>query len=425
MGREKITQKQIESFQGLSRKIHNTRLQALYVDFDANGPLLPSKSILEPEAQNLIDMATARLEMEKLHEFGEIEETNLKTLNWFLTATSDLEKRNLIFGGKSMEKLSKLGSTNKWIAWLKQEFDKAEQEAMDAMNQELQRKPPGDLTKQEEKWKIKIRLFSSSHSIRPKPLNKWNDLGSWIRLYPVGGKKDQLIAEFTLPKNISVHSLWWAAWGAARRFVVALNIGTFGCFWWYVPEQVSRFYEKIVDLENKEMEVRIERNPVLKLDWKHSALSEKDLQNTALCFSMLPGDNKSELGQSMGAYITALAFLNKNDIHFQFEANSYELFYKSLKHGMRHFKDWDNKEYFPDRFEKLLRSYNLGQEEIDKHKILAQRFESSDRTTSFKETTLTLSEVGAIKIMCDAYFTVKFREMAKAKKVRKDNESST
>ena len=313
---------------------------------------------------------------------------------------------------------TQLGLDPKWIAWLKQEFDKAEQEARDAINQELQRKPPGDLTKLEEKWKVKIRLFSSSHSIRHNPLNKWNELRSWIRLYPVGGKKDQLIAEFTLPKNISVNGLWWAAWGAARRFVVALNIGTFGCFWWYVPEQVSRFYEKIVDLENK-MEVKIERNPILKLDWRHSALSETDLQNTALCFAMLPGDNESELGQSMGAYITALAFLNKNDIHFQFEANSYELFYKSLKHGMRHFTDWDDKERFPDRFERLLGSHNIGQEEIGKHKILAQRFESTP--PSFEGTKLTLSEVGAIKILCDAYFLAKFREMAKAKKVRKDN----
>jgi AbiV family abortive infection protein len=417
IGREKITQEQIESFQGLSQKIHNTRLQALYVDFDANGPLLPRESISHLQAQNLINMATTRLEMEKMHEFGEIEDADLENLNWFLAATSEHEKRKLIFGGKSMEKLAELGSTNRWVAWLKREFDKAEEEARLAINQELRRSPPDDVTKLEEKWKIKIRLFSSSHSIRHKPLNKWNELGSWIRLYPVGGKKNQLIVEFTLPKNISVHSLWWAAWGAAKRFVVALNIGTFGCFWWYIPEQISRFYEKIVDLENKEMEVKIERNPILKLDWKHSALSETDLQNTALCFGMLPGDNKSELGQSMGAYITGLAFLNKNDIHLQFEANSYEMFYKSLKQGMRYFKDWDDKEYFPDRFEKLLRSYNIGQEEIAKHKIITQCFESA--LPSLKGTNLTLSEVGAMKIMCDAYFTAKFREMAKEKKVAK------
>ena len=321
IGREKITKNQIESLQGLSRKIHETRLQALYVDFDATGTFLPSELISESEAQNLIDAATARLEMERLHKFGKIDENNLKTMNWFLSATSDQEKRKLIFGSKSMAKLAEVGSTNNWIDWLKQEFDKADEEAKEAIRQELQRQPPSTLTKLEDKWKIRVRLFTNSHSIRPKTLNKWNDLSSWIRLYPVGGKKNQIIAEFILPKNITVQTLWWAGWGIVRRFVVALNIGTFGCFWWYVPEQISRFYEKIIDLENEGTEVRIERNPILKLDWQHSALSETDLRNTALCFGMLPSENESELGKGMGAYITALAFMNKSDIHFQFEAN--------------------------------------------------------------------------------------------------------
>jgi AbiV family abortive infection protein len=422
MGQEKISKKQIESLQGLSHRIHDTRLQALYVDFDEDGPLLPSDVIPESEAQNLIDAATARLELEKLHKFGEIEEKNLQSLNWFLTATSDQEKRKLIFGNKSMEKLAELKSTKKWVDWLKQEFDKAEKEGQEAINQELQRKPPSDTEKLQDKWKIKIRLFSNSHSIRPKPLNKWNELGSWIRLYPVGGKKNQLLVEFTLPKSISVHALWWAAWGAARRFVVALNIGTFGCFWWYVPEQISRFYEKITDLENKEMEVKIERNPILKLDWKHSALSDTDLRNAALCFGMLPGDNESELGKSMGAYITALGFLNKSDIHLQFEGNSYDFFYKSLKHGMKHFKEWNPKTSFPDCFERLLQGHKLDQKEIENHKKIAQQIETG--RPSFKGVTLSLSEVGMMKVICDAYFIVKFNQIAKKRESKKNKKGT-
>ena len=345
-------------------------------DFDATGTFLPSELISESEAQNLIDAATARLEMEKLHKFGKIDENNLKTMNSFLAATSDQEKRKLIFGSKSMAKLAEVGSTNNWIDWLKQEFDKADAEAKEAMRQELQRQPPNTLTKLENKWKLRVRLFTNSHSIRPKTLNKWNDLSSWIRLYPVGGKKNQVIAEFILPKHIIVQTLWWAGWGIVRRFVVALNIGTFGCFWWYVPEQISRFYETIIDLENEGTEVRIERNPILKLDWQHRALSETDLRNTALCFGMLPSENESELGKSMGAYITALAFMNKSDIHFQFEANSYELFYKALRHGMRHFKEWDEQDLFSDRFEKLLLNYKLDQEEIAKHKKISLQIDS-------------------------------------------------
>jgi len=70
IGREKITKDQIDSLQGLSREIHSTRLQALYVDFDATGPVLPSESITKSEAQRLIDMATARLGMERMYKLG-------------------------------------------------------------------------------------------------------------------------------------------------------------------------------------------------------------------------------------------------------------------------------------------------------------------------------------------------------------------
>jgi AbiV family abortive infection protein len=411
-GREKITKDQIESFQGLSRKIHDTRLQGLYVDFDDKGPFLPSEAISESEAENLINVATARLEMEKLRQFGEIEDNNLESMSWFLTATSDGEKRKLIFGNKSMEKLAELGSTNKRVAWLKQEFEKAEKEAQEAIKQEIDRKPPTAQEKDTEKWKIKIRFFTNSHSIRPKPLNKWNELSSWVKLYPVGGKKNQLLAEFTLPKSISVHQLWWAGWGVARKFIVALNIGTLGCFWWYVPEQISRYYEKVTDLEAKDIDVRIERSPSLKLDWKRSALSEQELINTALCFGMLPGDNESTLGQSMGAYVTALAFLNKNDIHWQFEMNAYELFYKSLKLAKKHFKEWDGKSHFIDHFVTILTGHKIDQLEIEKHKKIAENVETHPPSTKG----VTLSEVGVVKIICDAYLLLKFREVAETRK---------
>lgn len=421
IGREKITKNQIESFQGLAHKIHETRLQGLYVDFDEKSFSLPSEAVTEDEAQNLIDIASSRLEMEKLVEFDKIEDENIEIMTWFLSATEDEEKRNLIFGNKSMEKLTELSSTNKWIAWLKKDFEKAEEEAQKAIKQELQRKPSIDQDKYTAKWKMKIRFFSNSHSIRPKPLNKWNELSNWIKLYPVGGKKNQLIAEFLLPKSISVQQFWYVGWGLARRFIVALNIGTFGCFWWYIPEQISRYYEEIIDLESK-MGVRIERSPILKLNWECSVLSEKDLKNTALCFGMLPGDNKSELGQSMGAYITALSFLNKNDIHLQFEANSYELFYKSLKLAKKSFNEWDGKSSFIDNFLVMLNTYISLKPELEKHKKIAERLESFP--PKFDGITLTLSEVGVIKTICDAYFITKFREKAKERSLSNQTEKS-
>jgi len=64
----------------------------------------------------------------------------------------------------------------------------------------------------------------------------------WIKL--VSSKKDELIIEFILRDNVPVEALWFFGWGLARHFVVALNIGTMGFWWWRMPEQISRYYVK-------------------------------------------------------------------------------------------------------------------------------------------------------------------------------------
>jgi AbiV family abortive infection protein len=416
----KISSKEIESLQGLSKNLHNSRLQSLYVDFDSDGPLEPKDAICKQEADTLLKMASARLEMEKAHKFGKIDDEKQKILKWFMSATSELEKRKLIFGNKSIAKLKELGSVTKWINWLKKEFDQADEEAKIAAQNELKRKVSEDATSHSDKWKVKIRLFTNSHSIRPKVLNDWNRVSSWIKLFPVGGKKNQLILEMTLRENITIHQLWWASWGVARRFVAALNIGSFGYFWWYIPEQISRFYEQIVDLKDEQMGIKLERNPKLILDWKNDSLSDVMLQNTALCFAMMPNDNESELGQSLGAYLTGLGFLSKTDIHLQFEANSYEFFYKSLKHTMKHFQNWDGVSNFSDIFVDLLgNKFKIDSEEIEKHKNLSAKFEGGRHL--IEQTKISLSEVGFIKIICDVTYINNFRQMAHTKSKKEKN----
>jgi hypothetical protein len=100
----------------------------------------------------------------------------------------------------------------------------------------------------------------------------------------------------------------------ARLNAVSLNIASKGYFWWYLPQDVSRFYEKIIDLES-DTEVRVERGPKLELNWGKDELSESDLVNTIMCYRFLPRDNVDFLN----AYVTGISFLGKNDIHTPFE----------------------------------------------------------------------------------------------------------
>ena len=84
---------------------------------------------------------------------------------------------------------------------------------------------------------------------------------------------------------------------------------------------------------------------------------------------------------------------------------------------MKHFQEWDPKISFSDCFEKLLQRHKIDQKEIENHKKISQQIETGRPT--FKGVTLTLSEVGIMKVICDAYFLVKFNDMAKKRDSKK------
>ena len=409
LGRKKVTREQIEELQGLSKGIHFTRLSGIYVDFNDTGLNVPQHAIDRSQAENLISFVDSRLQIERSISLDrELADNDIKLLTWFLTATEDLTKRDMIMGSKSMEKLVELGSAGKWMAWLKKEFDEAHKISVELTKNELNRKiEVGDIGIN--KWKLKIRLYTNSHSIRPKSLKYWNNICNWIEILPVSNKRDQIIVEFTLPKSIRLDQLWIAGWTVVHKFIIALNIASCGCFWWYIPEHISRYYEKIIDLESKNTEVRIERNPILKLDWNRDALTEENFRQTAFSFAMFLRHDDDALNKSLQYYANALSFLNKSDIYLQFESNVYECFYTALKVAMEYFESTSQKINIEDIFKGLCDQINIDEEEQKKHLNFFQQFEQVPPSPSG----ITLSEVGVIKIVCDAYYLIKLKEIAK------------
>ena len=187
---------------------------------------------------------------------------------------------------------------------------------------------------------MRVRIICASHSIRPKALTSWNNVSSWIKLSGVSGKKNELLIDFILGDNVPVQGMWWFCWGVARQFVVALNIGTMGFWWWHMPEQTSRYYEFIHDLESGD-EVRVERSPSLKIDWgENRVLTEQDLAQVAACFAAFPGPGKRDKPGALDLYIGGLTFLALNDIHWQCEVQSFGNFFESLRAMMEQHGDW-------------------------------------------------------------------------------------
>jgi hypothetical protein len=317
---------------------------------------------------------------------------------WFLTSAEDPEKARLIFSKNSMAKLGELKDAKAWALWLKNEFDTAAAAARVAVEQELKRSRdlPGRGTKP--KWKMRIRILSASHSIRPKALSAWNKQVGWIKL--VSASKKELIFELVLKDNVPVESLWWFGWGLARHFVVALNIGTMGFWWWRLPEQISRFYESVEDLDKK-MKIFVERSPALKVDWgANRVLTEEDLQRVATCMAVLPGPQQRDKHKAYNYYIGGLTFLSLNDIHWQCESTVFGNFFECLKAMMEETGDWKPGASFQDSVLRFLDDMFPGMDERQHFADLCARFEEK----KLDGVVVNLKDATFIKLFCDAYF---------------------
>ena len=283
--RGKITVQQLESTKDLASIIHERRLRYLYVD--PRTPSLRGQEMIPGEAEQLIALAEARHGLETSREIIDINSPEANDLKWFYWACKDVEKRKYIFSQVAIDKLAEFGSSKDWICWLKQVFEKHDKEMSELAQKELSRSKPDASEANAPKWKIRVRLESPSHSVRPKALAKWNKISDFIKLYPTDDKHE-VICEFTLSKSYPIASLWQGGWLSSKLFAVALNIATRGFFWWHVDKDIERFYEDILDVETN-THVRVERNPRLAVNWQELRLTlrEDDMPLVGIVFGYL------------------------------------------------------------------------------------------------------------------------------------------
>ena len=201
-------------------------MQGLYVDSSDAGVSLPVGSISADEATTLIGMAEARLEMERSIDFDAApsQERHERAV-WLFEATSDPERRALIMGHKSMQKLAELGSTSAWVMWLKETFERHEVETRALIEREM-RRAADDPATAHDKWLITVRVYTDSNSIRQKALNKWNQDIRWIKLRAVSGKKDQLFLDLSATSEVRLENVWRMGLTMARRVWMRRRLGS-------------------------------------------------------------------------------------------------------------------------------------------------------------------------------------------------------
>lgn len=400
-GKDKFTEETVESCRELARSIHTNRLQSLYVQIDSEveGSTEPIRAITAQQATHLIKLTKTRLKMEPPGAKLKLSDSQRSNLEWFTETIEDTNERGFIFAKNSLDKMRDSNSVFEWISWLRDEKRKRDAKCQLLLENELARQEPEADKAMHQKWKIKIRLFTGSHSIRAATLNLWNRNDYSIKLHAITGKKGELLIEVTLPSIVPIQVLWLQGLTLARRFVVALNIGSSGFFWWELPKQTSRYCEEALDLETG-ASVGLEQSPKLEIDWKRGVLDEDDLYRISVAFGVLPGPSEEHLFEPFNHYLTGLTYLSKSDVHMSFEHPAFMEFYESLKTGMTAYCDWDGKSEFVDIFHETTREFMRGKEDRDRIIDIGENG-TSGRS---RKTNTNLKDAGVMKQICDAYF---------------------
>jgi AbiV family abortive infection protein len=386
-----------------ARKLHFQRLRVLYyspTQHDAQG------EITEEYLSACLNLVEARLEMEKAKKFKELSEQDRSDIQWFFLATEDPQHKLFIFSKESLEKQAEFGGGPEWLKWIRDSIEKSQRSAYEVAEREMARKQAEEGDRHEDKWKMRIRLKSWSHSIRQNQLLKWNENIRGIKLYK-GAEHNDLTVDFIVPKSITVHQLWNLGMHHNVIFASSLNIASLGFFWWYLPQFTSRYHDSITDLENNHSVV-LDRVPELKIVWPQQALKYDMLeQNLGIVFGFVVRSREQHMAV-YHKYFGTLGLMAKNDLFYQFEHHLVQNFIECLEMALKSYGDWDGS---PSTFESVIAGLIPDKEEKDGFISMVLdlvRIAREVEQRNLKEV-VTLEHAIKAKIAFDTYIQIKAR----------------
>jgi AbiV family abortive infection protein len=401
-GRRPFTKEAIESAQELALDIHKTRQQGLYVNFDASDQTAPRDAIPDDKAKNLIEFVEARRELVTFNNRHDLSEPELERLRFFFSVLEHQHFRPFVFSTISLEKLAEFGSVPAWGDWIKKEFEKFEANNLALAEAELNRVAPKDDEELQDKWQVRVKLFTPTSIIRRKPLRWWNENHQMWKLSMAGNRRDQLYIDMVLPNTVLMNDLYDQAFDLSQLLTLCLNIGTRGFFWWSMPKHDGEYYEKISDLE-KDATVTVKNPSITVIPWKQENLNENMLKNAAMCFASLVHLDKDTERGPFYKYLHGMAKLAAVTPAFRIEKNAVEDFYHSLIEGMKIFDDWDEEKSVSENLNAFFAMGDESGELKSFFKDIATRTEKHFCDENEGDET-TAEHAAGLKVLCDAYF---------------------
>jgi hypothetical protein len=116
-----------ESMEAASH-LHFQRLAVLY--FDPTQPNAQAE-IEDSYLESSLQLAEARLGMEKAKKYRELSEQDRNDIQWFFYATDDPQLKLAVFSNASLEKQKELAGGKVWIRWLRESVEESQRSARD------------------------------------------------------------------------------------------------------------------------------------------------------------------------------------------------------------------------------------------------------------------------------------------------------
>lgn len=348
----RLDPKDFDDARAFAERMHARRLAGIYVDRQDEENAAPPRDAVQPNrAKSILDLARSRLDLERERQGPALDERN-EELEWYLATLADDLGAKRLFSRSFIQKHEEFaGDTRGWVRWAREEFGNIAAQEREHLRGELARQP-GRAQGARPKWLMKVRLQTSSHSIRQKVLNIWNERIKAVQLRLV--KKNELTLEMTIYDGITLSQLFDAGLALSKMYIAMLNIGSAGFFWYELSGQAQTYYESIKDLDTLHLEPRIGRVAGLPKEWlgnapdggeqRREALSERHVNNAMICLGIFGSMAEADAAPIFGEYLLGLTLLGKTDLHLSLEKQARDAFANVLHRAMRHFGDWDGNE---------------------------------------------------------------------------------
>lgn len=426
--KDRLTPKEMEEAQSLSRFFHGKRLAGLYVDADENGLNIPSAAISEKEAKNVVDLADALVSMAESSKPKEVlTDEDVARTQWFMASADNEEVKRLMFSKDALAKIKDFEEITDWVDWLKDMVDEGEKKNRELAAKEIARlnELPEKGTKP--KWKVRFRIKSLSHSIRPNAFTEWNKNFPLLQLTPVGNKKPEIIAEITLLDNVPIQGLYHHAWGIARSFVVALNIASLGFFWWEFAEDRTKWYERIDDVDKPGVSAELQGDEG-RIDWGGKRqLGQEDMARVIRAFASMPLPPEMEQRRkptAVDGYISGLIHLAASSVHMPMYAEAVGNFVGSMQAMMEETGEWKRGEPFEPAFLGFVKTRNPDIDETDDLLGIIRAFDQVAATGKKANGPRPKGEhVSMMKLFCDWYFMEKVQPLT-LDRIKKEREAA-